>query len=71
MHYGVESEPKAIMKYEIATKTRVSPIGFWVNPFLGCSPDDIVGNDTVVEIKALKIFEQYRVDSCMQKLFSA
>ena len=66
MHYGLESEPKAIMKYEIATKTRVSPTGFWVNPkfpFLGCSPDGIVGNDTVVQIKALKIFEQYRVET--------
>ena len=65
IRYGLESEPKAIVKYEIATKTRVSPTGFWVNPefpFLGCSPDDLVGNDTVVEITALKIFTQYSVE---------
>ena len=39
---------------------------FWVNPefpFLGCSPDDLVGNGTVVEIKALKIFKQYSVET--------
>ena len=70
MRYGLESEPKAIVKYEIATKTRVSPTGFWVNPefpFLGCSPDGLVGNDTVVEIKALKIFKQYSVETVTRK----
>ena len=60
MRYCLESEPNAIMKYEIATNARVSPTGFWVNPefpFLGCSPDGLV-----VEIKALKIFKQYSVE---------
>ena len=70
MRYGLESEPKAIVKYKIATKTRVSSTGFWVNPefpFLGCSSDGLVGNDTVVEIKALKIFKQYRVETVTYK----
>lgn len=65
MCYGLESEPKAISKYEIATTTRVSTTGFQVNPefpFRGCTPDGLVGNDTVVEIKALKIFKQYSVE---------
>ena len=65
MCYGLESEPKAILKCEIATTTRVSTAGFRVNPefpFLGCTPDGLVGNDTVVEIKALKIFKQYSVE---------
>ena len=30
-------------------------------PLIGCSPDDLVGSDTVIEIKALKIFKQYSV----------
>ena len=46
---------------------------FGVNPefpFLGCSPDGLVGNDTVVEIKALKIFEQYSVETVTCKYSS-
>ena len=65
MRYGIECEPEAILKYENATKTKVSQTGFWVNPkfpFLGCSPDGLVGSDTVVEIKSLKIFKQYSVE---------
>ena len=27
-------------------------------PFLACSPDGLVGDNTVIEIKSLKIFEQ-------------
>ena len=65
MRYGLESEPKAIEKYENTTNLKVYPSGFWVNPnfpFLGCSPDDLVGNDTVIKIKALKILKQYSVE---------
>lgn len=43
-------------------KEKVNPSGLWVNPkflFLGCSPDGLVGGDTVVKIKALKLFKQY------------
>ena len=66
MRYGLECEPKAIMKYESVTGEKVYPAGFWVDhkfPFLGCSPDNLVGKDTVVEIKALKIFKQYSVQT--------
>ena len=66
MHYGLECEPKAIMKYESVTDEKVYPSGLWVDPkfpFLGCSPDGLVDKDTVVEIKALKIFKQYSVQT--------
>ena len=66
MRYGLESEPKAIEKYESTTNLKVYHSGLWVNPkfpFLGCSPDGLVGNDTVIEIKALKILKQYRVEA--------
>lgn len=60
MCYDLESEQKAIQKYESVTNEKVDSTGFWVNlnfPFLGCSPDGLVGKNTVTEIKALKIFK--------------
>lgn len=66
MRYGLESEPKAIEKYESTTNLKVYPSGLWVNPkfpFLGCSPDGLVGSDTVINIKALKILKQYSVEA--------
>ncbi|CAH3020708.1 unnamed protein product, partial [Porites evermanni] len=66
MRYGLESEPKAIEKYESTTNLKVYHSGLWVNPkfpFVGCSPDGLVGNDTVIEIKALKILKQYSVEA--------
>ena len=66
MRYGLESEPKAIEKYKNTTNLKVYPSGLWFNPkfpFLGCSPDGLVGNDTVIEIKALKILKQYSVEA--------
>lgn len=55
-----------VIALKVNQKPRVSTTGFWVNPefpFLGCSPDCLVGNDTVVEINALKIFKQYSVET--------
>ena len=40
----LESEPKAVHKYEEQTKAKVCQTGLWVNPkfsFLGCSPDGV------------------------------
>ena len=65
MRYGLESEPKTMEKYKSTTNLKVYPSRHWVNPkfpFLGCSPDGLVGDDTVIEIKALKIFKQYSVE---------
>ena len=44
---------------------KVRRCGLWVNPkfpFLGCSPDGLVDDDTVVEIKALKLLKEYSVE---------
>ena len=60
MRYSLESEPKAILKYEEQSNTVVCKSGFWVNPsypFLECSPDGIVGEDGLLEIKSSKIFK--------------
>lgn len=64
MLYDLESEAKPILKYENETMNKVYSSGLWVNPqypFLGCSPDGLVGEDTVLEIKSLKIFKEYTV----------
>ena len=65
MKYGLECEPKAINKYEEQTKTTVCDSGLWVNPkypFLGCSPDGLVGEDGIIEIKSLKIFKHQSIE---------
>ena len=60
MSYGLESEPKAILKYEDKTKSDVCASGLWVNtkyPFMGCCPDGLVDDDGLIEIKSLKILK--------------
>ena len=66
MLYGLESEAKAILKFENETLHKVRSTGLWVNPkfpFLACSPDGLVGDNTVIEIKSLKIFEQNTIEA--------
>ena len=70
MRYGLQSEPKAILKYEEQSNTVVCKSGLWVNPnypFLGCSPDGIVGEDGLLEIKSLKIFKDSTIESVVEK----
>ena len=65
MKYGLESEPKAILKYEEQTRNVVSTSGLWVNskyPFLACSPDGLVDESGLLEIKSLKIFKDNTVE---------
>ena len=65
MKYGLECEPKAIDKYEEQTKTTVCDSGLWVNPkypVLRCSPDGLVGEDGIIEIKSLKIFKHQSIE---------
>ena len=66
MLYGLESEAKAILKYENETMSKVCSSGLWVNPkfpFLACSPDGLVSDDTVIKIKSLKILKKYSVQT--------
>ena len=66
MLYGLKCEPRAVLKYEKETTSKVCSSGLWVNPklpFLACSPDSLLGKDTVIEIKSLKIFKQYTVEA--------
>ncbi|EDO31062.1 predicted protein [Nematostella vectensis] len=48
---------------------KVIRTGFWVNskfPFLGCSPDGLIDEDGLLEIKSLKIFKQHTIEEVVQ-----
>lgn len=54
MEWGVEQEPFARMAYEVANNVLVDKTGFWVHEsirWVGVSPDGLVGDDGLVEIK--------------------
>ena len=66
MLYGLEGESSAILKHKEGTSNKVCCSGLWIDPklpFLTCSPDSLVGKDTVTKIKSLKIFKQYSVEA--------
>lgn len=52
MDRGVETEPQARMAYEELNLVVVEQVGFIeVDEWFGCSPDGLVGDDGLVEIK--------------------
>lgn len=54
MEWGVEQEPYARMAYEVSHETFVDKTGFWKHPtipWVGVSPDGLVGTNGLVEIK--------------------
>ena len=54
MEWGVQTEAQAAMAYEVSKETFLDKTGFWKHTqiqWLGCSPDRLVGNDGLVEIK--------------------
>jgi putative phage-type endonuclease len=54
MKHGTETEPMARAAYQFFRDTDVQEIGFVLHPVIdqsGCSPDGLVGNDGMVEIK--------------------
>ena len=53
MARGHEQEPVARMLYEEATFCDVSNGGFFDAGFVGCSPDGLVGDEGVIEIKSV------------------
>lgn len=51
--WGIQNESKALQMCEM-TGMKISSCGFFVSPtypFLGASPDGLIGSDTVVEVK--------------------
>ena len=54
MQWGTDTEPLARAAYELATDTMVEEIGFVEHesiPMCGASPDGLVGDDGLIEIK--------------------
>ena len=54
MQHGINCEPKARRYYEQATGRKVEEVGFVQHPterLVGCSPDGLVGDDGIIEIK--------------------
>lgn len=54
MEWGIEQEQFACIEYEAATNQFVDKTGFWLHPnipFLGVSPDRLVGNKGLIEVK--------------------
>lgn len=67
---GNELEPKARNLYELETENIVSQVGFCeLDEYVGCSPDGLVDEDGLVEIKSptFRVFYEYlttaKVDS--------
>lgn len=53
MRRGIEQEPKARKEYEFLTGNSVDQMGFIVNGKAGYSPDGLVGNYGLLEIKCV------------------
>ena len=54
MEWGIEQEPYARMAYELEHDVLVDKTGFWHHPtipYVGVSPDGLVNDDGLVEIK--------------------
>ena len=54
MQHGTETEPLARLSYEVATNVLVDEVGFVPHPSIemaGASPDGLVGDDGLLEIK--------------------
>ena len=53
MIQGAEREPYARMAYELLKGVSVEQVGFVeLNEFVGCSPDGLIGEDGILEIKS-------------------
>ena len=55
MRRGTELEPEAISAYELLTFDKVVPVGFIeLDEWRGCSPDGLVGQDGMIQVKCPK-----------------
>lgn len=62
MQQGTEREPYARVAYELIKGVEVEQVGFVeLNEFVGCSPDGLIGEDGILEIKS-------KTDDCHAKL---
>lgn len=70
--YGNNNEPKAIEMYEERFGVSVQASGLFVDPdypFLGASPDGLVGEDRLIEVKTIPSINQLEVRNCSHCLY--
>lgn len=60
MERGHEQEPQAAMLYGSQTFCTVSNGGFFSSDFIGCSPDGLIYNNGVIEIKSVISSTHYK-----------
>lgn len=62
MQHGIDTEPQARAFYELETLTRVEEVGFIQHPTMmaGASPDGLVGEDGLIEIKCPQPAQHFR-----------
>ncbi len=74
LHFSLLFEGQARLAYEVETGHWVDETGFWVSddyPWLGCSPDGLIGDDGCLECKApehctRRIAPHYKVQCLIQ-----
>lgn len=74
MEWGIEHEPKARQLYELLHGVEVEEVGFIKHPSIertGASPDGLVGDDGMVEIKcpASKTHSQFLIDQKINRKY--
>lgn len=72
MERGNELEEQARSIYELETGNEVSEVGFIeYDDYVGCSPDGLVGEDGLMEIKCPsdKVYFQYLLDGIVDKKY--
>jgi len=71
MEYGSENEQTAIQCFEEKTGLKVEPCGLFIHEiygFLGASPDGVIDNDFIVEVKCPKSAKNLTVSEASQKI---
>lgn len=74
MTWGTENEPFARGRYELESDVTVEQVGFVeLTDHIGCSPDGLVGNDGLLEIKCPKTTTQIQrwLDGCVPSEYVA
>lgn len=62
MERGNELEELAVMAYEVENNIEIEKVGFVeLEEFVGCSPDGLVGEDGLIEVKSINDNDFYRL----------
>ncbi|PZC74694.1 hypothetical protein B5X24_HaOG207319 [Helicoverpa armigera] len=68
--HGLENERFALQQLALQEKVTVEPCGLFVDqeyPFIGATPDGLIGNDMIVEIKCPLVAYKIGIDSAIKQ----